>query len=315
MLFRSPDNLGNNVPYLQRQWTISPEVNTNSFVTLYFKGSELNNLQTAANPTRYQFSGYQLGVTKYSGGCNTCNPTFTPPCTGGASGCGRITALSVPATFSAFNGTDHKVVFEINSFSTFYIHPELFPFTPLPVELTSFTGWNQGDVNKLQWQTASELNTSRFEVQKSLAAATWSTIGEVPAFGNSTQPRIYGLTDFDPVLGNNYYRLKIIDNDGTFSYSNIINIPISEVVVNSFVKIYPNPTGGELFVEIQSTGVYDTKVIAYDIVGKKTFEKASGLIKGLNKLKFDFSLLANGAYILQFADSDGKLHSAKFIKE
>jgi hypothetical protein len=195
------------------------------------------------------------------------------------------------------------------------VHPNSFPFAPLPVELTSFTGWNQGAVNKLQWVTASEQNTMKFEVQKSLMAATWTTIGEVPAYGNSNQVRTYNLTDNNPVVGNNYYRLKIIDNDGQYSFSNVINIPISDAVINNFVRVYPNPTSGLLNIDIQSTGTYDTKITAYDVIGKKVYDKPAALAKGLNRIEIDFNILAKGTYVLQFADGDGNLHTTKFIKE
>lgn len=305
------DNLGNMEPYLERQWTIHPASNSKSRVTLYFTDAELRALQTAASSTVYQFSGYDLYVTKYPGGQNG---TFTPPCTGGTSGCGRITGENVPATFSA-SGAFHKVVFDVSTFSTFYIHPALFPFAPLPVELTTFTGWNEGPVNKLQWVTASENNTKQFEIQKSLSATNWNTIGNLAAAGNSNQVRTYDFTDNDPVIGNNYYRLKIIDNDGKFNYSGVINIPIVDAVVNGFVSVFPNPTTGELNVVIQSTGVYDATVSAYDILGKKAYEKETTLNRGLNILKFDLSLIAKGTYLLRFTDDAGETHTTKFVKD
>lgn len=309
-----PDNEGFSQPYLQRQWTIHPKNNTNATVTLYFKDSELQNLQSAAFPSVYQFSGYDLWVTKYAGGSGG---TFTPPCTGGTPGCGQVTGVNVPAVFSSNGNGDHKVVFSVNSFSTFYIHPNKYPFAPLPVELISFVGWNQANVNKLQWITASERNTLKYEIQKNITAnnARWEVIGNKAASGNSVQQLTYDFTDNNPTIGNNYYRLKIIDRDGTFSYSNTINIPISEAVVNNFINVYPNPTGGNLNVEIQATEMYDTKVLVYDVVGKKVFDKASTLVKGFNALQFDFSQLSKGTYILQFSDKEGKLHTAKFVKD
>lgn len=297
------DNLGNQQPYLQRQWTISPANNTNATIFLYFTNAELTALQTAANATVYQFSGYDLVVTKYPGGSNG---SFTAP--------GSAGGVHVPSTFSSY-GSNHKVEITVNSFSTFYIHPTLFPFAALPVELTSFTGWNQGAVNRLQWITASEQNTLKFEVQKSIAGGAWTVIGDKAAAGNSTQQLNYDFTDNNPVVGNNFYRLKIIDLDGTFSFSNTINIPIGEAVLNNFTRVYPNPTGGKLNVEIQSTANYDTKVMAFDVLGKKIFEKSSALNKGLNTLQLDFSSLAKGTYILQFADADGKIHTTKFVKD
>ncbi len=313
------DNLGNNQPYLQRKWTIKPKTNTNSTVTLYFTATELAALAFKASqaPGYYTFSGLTgLQVSKYSGGCSTCSPAFTAPCTGGIPGCGQVTAQFIPAVFSSFGVTgDYQVQFTINSFSTFYIAPALYPFAPLPVELLSFTGWNQGVVNKLQWITASEQNTSKFVIEKNIGTGVWNTIGERTAAGNSNQQLTYDFADNDPTVGDNYYRLRVIDNDGIFSLSNVINIPISEAVVNNFSRVYPNPTGGQLNVEIQSTGAYDAKVLVYDVIGKKVYEKPSALVKGLNTLQFDFSQLAKGTYVLQFSDKDGKLHSTKFVKE
>ncbi|HRI35220.1 MAG TPA: T9SS type A sorting domain-containing protein, partial [Saprospiraceae bacterium] len=306
------DNFGLNQPYLQRYWTVKPTTNTNSIVTLYFTTTELNNLQTfaaAQSPPRYQFSGYNLYVTKFPGGGNG---TYTAPCTGACAS----SAVSVPSVF----GWDvakslHYVSFTINSFSTFYVHPALFPFAPLPVELISFTGYNDGAVNKLQWKTASEKNTLKFEVQKSLDATTWSAIGEKVAAGNSTIEINYDFNDNNPVIGNNYYRLKIIDNDGTFNFSNVINIPISNAIINSFVQVYPNPTNGILNVEIQSTSAYDIKMTTFDVLGKKVLEKSMNIVKGLNTLTIDYSILAKGTYVLQYFDSEGKTHTTKFVKD
>lgn len=305
------DNLGNLQPYLQRQWTIHPANNTSAHVTLYFTNSELGALQAAANSTYYQFSGYDLYVTKYPGGQGG---VFTPPCTGGTPGCGQVTAENVPAAFSSY-GSNHKVEFDVSTFSTFYVAPSLYPFSPLPVELISFTGWNQGSVNRLQWITASERNTARYEVQKSTTPGVWTTIGEKQAAGNSNNRLTYDFTDNSPAIGDNYYRLRIVDNDGSFSLTNMINIPISDAVANNFSHIYPNPTSGKLNVEIQSTSLYDTRVIVYDVLGKNVFEKPASLVKGLNTLQFDFGQLSKGTYIIQFADGEGKIHTSKFVKD
>jgi hypothetical protein len=305
------DNLGYQQPYLQRQWTVDPATSTNAIVTLYFTNAELTALQSAANPTRYQFSGYGLWVSKYAGGGGG---TFTPPCTGGTPGCGQVTAEYVPASFSAY-GSNHQVEFSVSNFSTFYIHPALFPFTPLPVELVSFIGWNQGSVNRLQWKTASEQNTEKFEVMKSTNGTDWEKIGEKIAAGNSTQPLTYDFTDNLPVTGNNYYKLKIVDFDGTIAYSNIINIQLADAVVDNFVNVYPNPTDGLLNVEIQATADYNTRLSVYDVLGKVVFEDAKDILKGLNTLQFNFATLAKGTYIIRFADGAGKVHTTKFVKD
>ncbi|MEZ5025049.1 MAG: T9SS type A sorting domain-containing protein [Chitinophagales bacterium] len=296
------DNYGLQQPYLQRQWTVHPTTSTNAFITLYFTNAELVALQTAANSTPYQFSGYALNVTKYPGGSGG---TFTAP--------GSPGGVHLPATFSAY-GANHRVQVETNTFSTLYIHPSLFPFSVLPVELISFSGWNEGVVNKLNWTTASEKNTLRFEIEKSTNNAAWTYIGEKAAAGNSNAELQYDFTDNNPLVGNNYYRLKIFDIDGSFKYSNVINVPVSEVVANTFGNIYPNPTGGTLNVEIQATHAFDTKLLAYDVLGKQIFEQDAALVKGVNTLKLDFTSLAKGTYLLQFVDDAGNKHISKFVK-
>ncbi|MCC6582176.1 MAG: T9SS type A sorting domain-containing protein, partial [Chitinophagales bacterium] len=302
------DNIGYTQPYLGRVWTIHPAAGSKALITLYFTDAELAALQAAANSGPYQFSGYySLSLTKYPNGGSTFTPDYSAPAATGGTG--------VSGNFSSFNTTDHQVQFAVDDFSTFYIHPVLYPFAALPVELVSFTGWNAGEKNELEWKTASELNTLKFIVEKKIDGGSFTYLGELPAAGNSSQLRTYNYSDLNPVVGNNYYRLKIIDIDGKFSYSNIINVPLSEVLTNNFVSVYPNPTGGELNVGIQSTAAYDTKVLVYDIIGTKMFEQSKGLIKGLNTVQFDFSSFAKGAYILHFTDNNGKTHTTKFVKE
>jgi hypothetical protein len=218
---------------------------------------------------------------------------------------------------SASGGPSGAAEYEMNvpSFSTFRFHTSGGKGEALPVELVSFTGWNQGSVNKLQWVTASELHSDKYEIEKSTVSGVWNTIGDVRAAGNSNIKLTYNFTDNNPVVGDNYYRLKMIDIDGTFKYSNTINIPISEAITNGFVGVYPNPTGGELNVDIQSVGLYDTYVSVYDVLGKTIFEKPVTIVRGMNKLQFNFNQLAKGTYILRFADAQGTLHSTKFVKD
>lgn len=302
-------------PYLQRKWTISPTANTNAFVTLYFTNTELANLASAASSTRYAFSGFNsLSVTKFPGGGDL---TFTPPCTGGTPGCLPPYGLNVPATFaaSAYGGSNSQVTFQCNSYSTFYVHPVWFPFAPLPVELLSFTGWNEGGINKLNWKTASESNTSRFEIEKSSDNIHWTYIGEKPAAGNSSSVISYDFTDNNPFLGNNYYRLKIIDLDNSTSFSNVINIPLDKVFVNSIVGVYPNPTSGLIDIDIQSTENYKTQIKVIDVLGKQLISKDLNLLKGLNQSKLDLRMLPVGAYILQFTDVLSNTHTYKIVKQ
>jgi hypothetical protein len=213
-------------------------------------------------------------------------------------------------------GSSNQYDISVPSFSTFRFHTlGGINASPLPVELVSFTGWNQGNVNKLKWVTASEFNTAYYEIQRSVVSGAWVVIGQKLAAGNSNAQLTYDFSDNNPVIGDNYYRLKMVDKDGTFKYSNVIDIPISEAVANNFTRVYPNPTSGNLNVEIQSISMYDSKITVHNILGEVMFEYPITLTKGLNTMQFDFSLLAQGTYIIQFADADGKLHTTKFVKD
>ncbi len=212
--------------------------------------------------------------------------------------------------------TSTQYELSVPTFSTFRWHTTGGYGQPLPIELLSFTGSNEGTYNRLNWVTATEVNTNRFEVEKSTdRISVWKFLESVPAAGNSTTSLNYSIIDNQPVVGNNYYRLKIIDIDGTVSFSKIINIPLGVKEDNGFARVYPNPTSGNLNVEIQSTTNFETNVIAYDLVGKKIYDQKTSIEKGLNTLQIDFSNFASGVYVLQFSDVKGKIRTTKFVKE
>ncbi len=302
-------NLGDYQPYLPRYWTIKPVVQTDVIVTLYYTNDELAALQSKAVGSAYEFGNfYDLAITKYPGG--TGAGSFIAP--------GSPSGVNVPCTIVKYpdlaNGPDYAVSFAINSFSTFYIHPQRYPFAALPIELISFIGWNQADINVLKWITASERNSKSFEVEKSANNTDWNYIGEKTAAGNSNSEITYYFNDVNPVVGNNYYRLKMIDNDGSFKYSSVINIPITQVYTNSFVAVYPNPTSSLLNIDIQSKVNCKTTLKVYDVVGKIVFEENIELTKGINKIQQDYTSLASGTYIMTFTDIDGVAHKFKFVK-
>lgn len=109
----------------------------------------------------------------------------------------------------------------------------------LPVVLTSFDAALVGNSVYLDWTTSTEINTSHFAIERSVDGAVFETIGNVAASGNSYEPRTYGAVDSRPLFGKNYYRLKMVDIDGSFEYSPIVEV--YQTPVTPFVT-YPNPT-------------------------------------------------------------------------
>jgi hypothetical protein len=113
---------------------------------------------------------------------------------------------------------------------------------PLPTELVRFTVMHCGDNNCLQWQTASENNNDRFEIQRSANALDFLTIGTVMGNGNSTVLQNYSFADNVVLNGKNYYRLKQVDRDGHFHYSAIV--VIENRIAGNEISIVPNPARG-----------------------------------------------------------------------
>ncbi len=117
---------------------------------------------------------------------------------------------------------------------------------PLPLKLTSFNGYISGNDVLLQWTTSAEVNVQKFEIEKASGGSAFESVGELPAHNVSSSNSAYEWTDYDALIAdNNLYRLKMIDEDGNFSYSEVINIRGNKS--SSGLKIYYLNTIGRLF--------------------------------------------------------------------
>ncbi|HLK28028.1 MAG TPA: T9SS type A sorting domain-containing protein [Puia sp.] len=108
----------------------------------------------------------------------------------------------------------------------------------LPMVMGNFALSSSGSKVLLNWSTFSEQNSNVFEVQRSIDAINFSTIGTVAAAGNSATTKQYSFTDYSPVVGNNFYRIKLLSDDGNPSYSVVKEIEITlpdemKVIVNN----------------------------------------------------------------------------------
>ena len=161
---------------------------------------------------------------------------------------------------------------------------------PLPVTLTSFSLSKEEKNVRLNWNTTSETNSDQFEIQRSRDAKQWMKLGSIKAKGESSANLVYTYLDPQPGSGNNFYRLKMIDRDGTFAYSSIRNISLDG---KESVTAYPNPSEGPVQVAIANWKQVKS-IAAVDIIGKKVFESGRlksetitvpHLNKGVNLLK------------------------------
>ncbi|UCH65699.1 MAG: M20/M25/M40 family metallo-hydrolase [Ignavibacterium sp.] len=178
----------------------------------------------------------------------------------------------------------------------------------VPVELVSFKAFLLKDGIKLEWSTASELNNNGFEIERSLN--TWADfvpIGFVEGNGTTTEITNYSYTDPMDFTGvqSIQYRLKQIDLDGSFSYSNIVNVDVN--IPNEFVlnQNYPNPFNPttKISYSIASDAFVSLKV--FDFLGKKVTALVNETkLAGTHEIAFDASNLPSGTYFYTLRAGD-----------
>ncbi len=166
--------------------------------------------------------------------------------------------------------------------------------TVLPIRLTNFNVTPAGSAVLLQWTTAQEINSHSFQIQTATDGINFSTIANVAASVNSNQQRNYQYQHCYPAVDNNYYRLKITDQNGTFSYSEIKSIKIKN---NENFLVYPNPVINQpLVVSFVSPLLIAGTVRLYNSAGKQVYQKI--VSKGENKIMIETILLPAGVYEL-----------------
>ena len=180
---------------------------------------------------------------------------------------------------------------------------------PLPVELTSFSAMSKGRNVVLNWKTATEINSSSFDVERN-DGKTWMKVSDVKASGTSNAPKEYSYVDMikSAVSGNISYRLKMIDNDGKYEYSTIAEVKIVPTVY-SLEQNYPNPFNPET--KIQYSLPMDAKVSlkVYDMVGREVASIVNELQSaGFYEQKFGGYNFSSGVYFYRIvAESGGKI--------
>ena len=186
---------------------------------------------------------------------------------------------------------------------------------PLPVELSSFTASSNQSAVNLKWQTKTEVNNYGFEIERSLRHLSeaegfnnWEKIGFVPGNGNSNSPKDYSLTDNYLYGGSKFiYRLKQIDNDGKYEYSDEVEV---ELVPNKFslYQNYPNPFNPVTNIKFALPTAGNLTISIYSILGEKIKDLVTGFFKpGVYTATFDGSDFTSGTYIykMQAASAAG----------
>ncbi len=178
----------------------------------------------------------------------------------------------------------------------------------LPVHLLSFTAQKRGDKNILQWRSATEANSSHYEMERSNDGKDYKKIGKVPAAG---APANYSFTDENPFRDLNYYRLKMVDKDGTHAFSVIRVVHNAEGI--SRLSLYPNPVKDAVTLKVFSD---KTKTLQVDIVnaeGKLIQSQKLGLNEGANTRTLNLANLPKGTYFARVTTANEQV-AVKFEK-
>ncbi|MEO7307781.1 MAG: T9SS type A sorting domain-containing protein [Ferruginibacter sp.] len=178
----------------------------------------------------------------------------------------------------------------------------------LPVTLVHFKGKKQGGSILLDWATASEIQVNRFEIERSNDGHTFAKIGTVTATGYSNTYKSYAFTDDHPSTGAvNYYRLKMIDNDGKYTYSNQVVFlgDRSNIVID---KIKPNPFTDLINVGIVLQQPQQLTIQIVDMAGRVDVTRDYQGVAGNNNIIYNgLSKLTAGMYFIKIITADGLL--------
>jgi hypothetical protein len=178
---------------------------------------------------------------------------------------------------------------------------------PVPVELTSFTGNvnNFGQV-VLNWETASELNNQGFEVERKTEGSEFRPVGFVEGHGTTTQRNTYSYIDKFAENGTNYYRLKQIDFNGQYAYSDVVEVDVNGPLTFNLEQNYPNPFNPSTSIKYSVPETGNIRLSVFNIVGEEVAVLVDGFTQaGFYEVTFDASNLSTGVYLykLQSANS------------
>ncbi|MEL7195586.1 MAG: T9SS type A sorting domain-containing protein [Bacteroidota bacterium] len=185
----------------------------------------------------------------------------------------------------------------------------------LPVDLLSIDADFMGDKIEINWTTSQEVNTDYFEVQRSYRAGVFEKIGTSQAAGNSDVQRSYNFADlsFDRNTANTIsYRIKMVDQDGAYSYSSLVEVNPGEQAI--LTNVYPNPVEDMLHVELSLSAGQTARMHIVDTQGRLVWQQNVKGATGNENLQISTQAWSAGLYQLVIKDSAGKLSYFKFSK-
>ena len=292
---------GTGLRYLDRNITITPQNqptlpsgNPSVKIRLYITNAEYNTLDLNGTSGISDISDLRIRKNNDVCGSSLTNST-----------------LNITPAAEAHGSSGYVLQASISSFSTFYIGGTT---VILPLKLIFFKGALVDNASFLQWRTSNEVNTSQFMIERSLNGEAYEKIGTVAANGNSTSAIDYFFRDMDACSQPAtllYYRLKMVDKDGAYTYSNVVMIAVPYTAGR--VVLFPNPADNEIKVTISSPtdGTAQWKIV--DNEGRSVLQNTASLRKGNNSILIHVNKLPAGMYYFNVSGA-GINHNSKLQK-
>lgn len=173
---------------------------------------------------------------------------------------------------------------------------------PMPVKLTSFDGTYANGVATLKWQTSQEINNDRFELYRSYDGNNFELAATIAGAGNSSITKNYSYQDRINLDGSVYYKLKQVDIDGKFSFSNIVRLSSSDN--NASFKVYPNPIENNFTVSFSAPKTGEATLLIRSTNGQTVYRKSISVIKGANSVSITGQQLSSGMYYITVTNDE-----------
>uniref|UniRef100_A0A832G2M6 T9SS type A sorting domain-containing protein n=1 Tax=Ignavibacterium album TaxID=591197 RepID=A0A832G2M6_9BACT len=175
----------------------------------------------------------------------------------------------------------------------------------IPVELTSFTASVSGNNVLLKWNTATEINNAGFDIERRTTNSDWKKVGFVPGAGTTTEKLSYSFSDRNLGKGKYQYRLKQVDFNGTFEYSNIVEVDVVSPAKFELAQNYPNPFNPSTSISFTIPQSGNVKVSVYNLLGQEVTTLVNEYREaGTYNIEFNAVNLNSGVYLYKL-ESNG----------
>lgn len=288
-----------NPPWMQTTVSTIETIDGNTtlkYDNLNYQGTEFGSNQdvSGANYLHINYwakNSTDLGIYLVSPGPVETEYVFTPLLTE------QWVTVDIPLTSFSPVDLTNAFQFKVEGNGTVYLDNLYFHSgTPIPVELSSFIGKAIGKHNLLSWQTASELNNSHFEVERSLNGIDFKVIGTVEGYGTRLETANYEFFDKHPPISA-YYRLRQIDFNGDYQFSEIINIKHDSPTHS--LKIFPVPIRDNLNIDYSATTDEAIFATIINMTGQVIISKQLIATTGRNLFNLDCKSLPSGCYFVR----------------